>query len=321
MSKILAADIGGTNMRMAVVSQSAVGAVIEHEYRAHVALSEYRAPSAAAAETYVIQVISEAMRPILQQHAITAVGVGFPGFFDADGETLLASPNLPQLKHVRLASRLSDQLSCVVRMQNDALCAALGEWRDGAGKGQTDLLHVTLGTGVGGGLILADSPFVGQHGMAMELGHVRTACGELARMCGCGGSGCVETYASAQGVLKSYQLACGDEHGSSVTAPAQVAELAKDGDAAALHAFEQAGCHLGKALAHVVTLLDLRTITVSGGLMGAWDLLHPPLMASLNEHVIPMLQGQVVVLPTLLSDQAGLLGAAELVRMELVRRT
>lgn len=313
MAKILAADIGGTNIRMAVVEDASIVA----EYRQQLRFSRHRSDSDEQAQAYMIRVLVDAMLPFLETHAVKAVGIGFPGFFDRSGEVLLASPNLPQLKQVRLSDQLSQALGLPVVTQNDALCAAVGEWSCGAGQGCDDLLHVTLGTGVGGGVILQGVPFSGGHGMAMELGHLRTEDSPSARLCGCGGLGCVEMYASAQGLVQSFVHDGGDAD----AAAKQVFELAQQGDQVAVRAFELAGLHLGKALAHAVALLDVRAISFSGGLMGGWSLLQPCIQSSLDEHCIPILQGEVRLMSSILDDHAGLLGAAYLAEKNLAQKS
>ena len=203
---------------------------------------------------------------------------------------------------------LSDALHIPVTAQNDALCAAIGELHFGAAKGQANLLHITLGTGVGGGLILNHTPYTGESGMAMEFGHLRVDTDHAAaRACGCGGNGCVEAYASASAVAEHYARLSGVSCNSKL-----IHTKALQGDANAIHALSHAGHMLGKAIAEASKLLDIHTITISGGLTGAWSFLHPAIMQSLNQQLIPPMQGKIHVLASTLDDRAGLLGAAVL---------
>ncbi|ATX81650.1 glucokinase [Mariprofundus ferrinatatus] len=301
MTRVLAADIGGTNLRLAVVSEN--GTILE-EGRFEARLSSHGQTSQKEAQTCVIQTLSKAIIPFMEQHPTPAIGIGFPGFFHGNSGVLAASPNLPLLEDFALAERLSEQLGMHVAVQNDALCAAIGEQRFGAGKGKTNLLHITLGTGVGGGLILNDSPYTGEHGMAMEFGHLRVVT-KHGRECGCGNSGCLEAYASATAVADRFYLASG------IKADArQVFKLACDGNKEAVSILAEAGSYLGQAIAESVKLLDLESVTISGGLSHAWEFIHPSLMNTLNENLIPPLRGKVKVLPSSLNDNAGLLGAA-----------
>jgi len=301
----LAADIGGTHIRAAMVDSLGN---ISHEQRIEAHLSGNN-----CSEADLIHTLSTLFQGMLEQHPeIQAIGMGFPGFFIGNTGILAASPNLPQLHDVPLASQLSQHLSLPVMVQNDALCAAMGEYRFGAGKGQSNLLHITLGTGVGGGLILNNMPYTGEGGMAMEFGHLRTSYSDNSRLCGCGGYGCVEAYASATALISQYF-----EHTGTSSTPRDIYALACQGDIFPKQLFEQAGKHLGRAIAEAVKLLDVRTITISGGLIGAWPILEPAIKASLDTNLIPPLKGKVNVLASSLQDHAGLLGAAALTSLEV----
>ncbi|MDX8406434.1 MAG: ROK family protein [Mariprofundus sp.] len=300
MPVILAADIGGTNVRAAIID--AAGAIL-HEQRVAALLS---APDLQA--NAMIDMIADIFRPMLD-NTIVAIGLGFPGFFRGSSGILAASPNLPNISELALADALHAALGIPVAAQNDALCAAIGEHRFGAGKDAQNLLHITLGTGVGGGLILHNQPWTGEHGMAMEFGHLRVA---NERLCGCGLHGCLETYASATAVSRLYA----EQTGAQLSAAA-IYDNACTGDTQAIRVIEQAGHYLGAAIAEAIKLLDIHTITISGGLTGAWAMLHPALMNSLNERLIPPLRNTVTVHATTLGDQAGLLGAAVIAQQTL----
>lgn len=300
MSQVLAIDIGGTNFRLALADESGA---LHNEYRFEGRLSDHRQSTQESAEIFVIKSLCEAIGPLLKQHDVSAIGIGFPGFFHGNTGILAASPNLPLLREFALTKKLSEQLDIPVSAQNDALCAAIGEHRFGAGQGKESLLHITLGTGVGAGLILQREPYSGEHGMAMEFGHL---CVEKnGRSCGCGNNGCLETYASATAVA----LRVNEKSGEKVTAH-QVYQQALNGNRDAAVSLEEAGSYLGQGIAEAVKLLDIGTVTISGGLCGAWKFLHPPLVTTLNNNLIPPLQGKVDVLRSTLGDSAGLLGAA-----------
>ncbi|MDX8404217.1 MAG: ROK family protein, partial [Mariprofundaceae bacterium] len=194
---ILAADIGGTNIRAAVVTSQGN---ITHEMRAQIDLGDKNIE-----EKELIERLSLFFDEMIQKNrSIKAIGIGFPGFFLGNSGVLVSSPNLPKLHNVELAKKLSNKLNIPVHIQNDALCAAIGEHRFGAGGKSDNLLHITLGTGIGGGLILNNSPYTGESGMAMEFGHLSIVHDEHARTCGCGGRGCVEAYASATAIAARY---------------------------------------------------------------------------------------------------------------------
>jgi len=208
------------------------------------------------------------------------------------------------LHNVALAAYLTDKVNLPVVVDNDANCAALGEWKFGAGKQAQSLLHLTLGTGVGGGLVRDGAMVSGDSGMALEIGHLRVNWAADAHLCGCGGRGCLEQYASATAVARAFGQG-GDA--------AQVFAKACAGDTTAIAVYDQAGAILGGAIAQAVKLFDVHTITISGGMIGAWDYFYPALQQSLMENLLPPQQGTVAVRASTLNDQAGLLGAAALV--------
>lgn len=306
MSDVLAADIGGTNLRIARVQDD--GAIVD-ETRLQTDFSNLKGLSHQEAETYILNTLAKAAQPLLDNQ-VAGLGLGFPGFFIGHSGVLASSPNIPQLCNFELATRLSNILDLPVAAQNDALCAAIGEAQFGAGKGKKNLLHLTLGTGIGGGLILNNTAYTGEGGMAMEFGHLRVTHGHDARVCGCGGKGCVEAYASATAICARYAETTGQYRDTKT-----IFERAQNGEPQAFDILNSAGNYLGSAMAEAIKLLDIHTVTISGGLIGAWSLLHPAIMVSLDNNVIPPLKGKVQVLASTLDDNAGILGAATLAGM------
>jgi glucokinase len=308
MRRVLAADVGGTNVRVAIVDAAGH---IHARHRQQAELSRLQAGTPDEAARQVLSVLEAAFRP-LRDAAPDAIGIGigFPGFFRAHSGVLAASPNVPGLVDFPLAERLSQRLGLPVAAHNDALTACLGEARFGAGKGHAHLMHITLGTGVGGGVVIDGAPYAGEGGMSMEIGHLRVVdpADPGARPCGCGGRGCLETYASATAVAARYAK----EAGRDGVTPIEIHERAGSGEALAQRVLTEAGAYLGQAIAEAAKLLDIRTVTVGGGLSLAWEWLHPALMARMEERLIPPQRGQVQVLHSTLGDDAGLLGAAAL---------
>lgn len=308
MSTILAADIGGTNIRAAIINGEGE---IAQQMRSQAAFGDRN-----TSQEDLVARLSDFFSDIIQNNSISAVGIGFPGFFLGDSGVLVSSPNLPKLHMVELASELSSALAIPVHIQNDALCAAIGEHRFGAGKGSANLLHVTLGTGVGGGLILDQRPYTGENGMAMEFGHLTVAHDNNARSCGCGGLGCVEAYASATAISARYA-----EKTAKQTDAKNIYQFARKGDKQAISLIESTGHYLGIALAQAIKLLDIHTVTISGGLTGSWPLLHPAIILAMNANLIPPLKGKINVLKSTLDDNAGLLGAAAIASRTVSSRT
>jgi len=300
----LALDVGGTNIRMALVNRS--GHIIARQ-QYNKSFSHMCASSGNHARAEVLRILTSAIGSLLTSRSdVHSIGIGFPGFFNQRKGMLVSSPNIPELIDFPLAEQLSEAVSLPVYAQNDAVLAALGEFHFGVGKNLKSLLHLTLGTGVGSGLILNGVPYTGESGMAMEMGHLCVI--PNGRHCGCGGTGCLETCASASGVTARY-----NEAGHSQLASAEdVYRKALDGDKLAVQILQEAGSYLGQAIAEAVKLLDIHNISISGGLSGAWEFLSEPMQVSLNAHLIPPLKEQVKLHHSQLGDDAGLLGAAML---------
>jgi len=302
-SLVLAIDVGGTHIRLAAVGASGH---IQGRLKRLAALSGLSATADDAVGERVLGILADAMWQIRKRYSVQAVGVGFPGFFYGNTGVLASSPNIPALHEFPLAAKLSEAMSLPVLVQNDATVAALGESRFGAGRDCENLLHLTLGTGVGGGLILNGSPYTGEGGMAMEIGHLRVV--SKGRSCGCGGMGCLEAYASATAIATRYS----EISGRPVKDAEHVYQRAKKGDHTARQMFGEAAGHLGYAIAEAVKLLDVHHISISGGLTGAWDLLSDPMAETMNAYLIPPLKGLIDIRRSRLGDNAGLLGAAAL---------
>ncbi len=294
----VALDVGGTHLRAARADIR--GGIVGTPTRVHADFSRLQGTRDAVLER-VIEQIAQLVAPLCAGGV--PVGIGFPGYV-SDG-VVLGAPNIPALVEVPLEALLAKRLKTEVRIENDANCAALGEWRFGAGARAPSLLHLTLGTGVGGGWVRDGRIERGSHGMALEIGHLRIDWRDDAPPCGCGARGCLEQFASASAVARHY--------GETGIDAREVYRRAQVGDARARRVLHQAGEALGGAIAQAVKLLDLRTVTVSGGLTGAWDYLQPALAAALDANLIPPHRGKVVVRRSTLDDTAGLLGAAALV--------
>lgn len=305
---LIGIDVGGTNLRLGVVdydeaSPSACFRLIE-EKRFHTDFSNF----------CKIHTPEQAWRAILNATAvaidsmhvkypnISAVGIGFPGFIDPHTQRISQSPNLPGLIDVDLSADLSLLVELPVITENDALAAAYGEYVARAVQIK-HLIYLGLGTGVGGGLILNGQPFPGQHGVAMEVGHMTVQ--PNGRLCGCGNYGCMEQYASASGVAISYLEATGQEYSARA-----IANLAHQGDKHAITAYSLAGKALAQALAQVLKVVDVPNVVIGGGMSAAWPLIEPTFTKQLNEDLIPALRGKVEVSISSMGDQAGIIGAA-----------
>jgi glucokinase len=174
-----------------------------------------------------------------------------------------------------------------------------------------NLIYLGLGTGVGGGLILNGQPFQGQHGVAMEVGHITVQ--QSGRLCGCGNRGCMEQYASASGVAISYFEATGQQSDAH-----EIANRAHAGDVYAIAAYTTAAIALAQALAHILKVIDVTNVVIGGGMSAGWSLMEPYFMRQLNDDLISTLRGKVNVTISNMGDQAGIIGAAMLAQQKVV---
>ncbi len=243
--------------------------------------------------------------------ADASVGVGSPGLIDHARGIVLECPNLKVLENVPLRDELARRLGFAnerVFLENDANAAAVGEGWLGAGRTQRDLLLVTLGTGVGGGLILDGKLYAGPGGMAGEMGHV--CIDPEGPWCGCGRRGCVEQYASATAAKRRAR-----ELGLPAEAPGdleQLAAIARQRPGPERDLLVAIGRDLGRGLAVAVTLLDLRCFVVGGGFGAALDVLLPGVRAGIVERSYGQRLATVQILPAELGADAGWIGAARL---------
>lgn len=296
---LVGVDVGGTNLRIGVVD----GLKVVGEQRIQADFTGLcRSLPEAQALAAIRAVLADTLGATLRNFpAVSAIGIGFPGFIDPATGSVSQSPNLPGLRNVDLVTPLREQLGLPVIIENDALAAAYGEYAL-SGREVPGLIYLGLGTGVGGGLIQGGKPFPGEHGVAMEVGHIIVEPG--GRPCGCGNQGCLEQYASASGVALSYFEATGTRKSA-----AEIAQLA---DAPAISAYELAGAKLAQALAHILKVADVGHVVIGGGMGAAWKLMEPSFAVRLESDLIPVLRGRISVTLSQAGDQAGMIGAAML---------
>jgi glucokinase len=245
---------------------------------------------------------------------IGAVGMGAPGIIGADGGVRV-SPNLPELNGRALAADLEGLLGLPTVVVNDANAICWGEALFGAGKCFASFLTVTLGTGVGGGLVLGRRIWTGADGAAGEIGHLTVV--PQGRPCGCGNHGCLEQYASATGIVLGARerLAAGRKGLLAEVPPEEltshaVSEAARRDDPLALAVFEEAGRALGQALAGVANLLNLDGAVVTGGASESFDLLLPWIQQEIRQRAFELPGKRLRIVRGELGDDAGILGAA-----------
>jgi glucokinase len=239
---------------------------------------------------------------------LAGVACGVAGIVDPAG-WIRSAPNLQLLDNYELQAHLQRELNLPALVINDANAIAWGEACYGGGQGFDSFLTLTLGTGVGGGLILQRQLWQGACGGAGEIGHL--AVEAMGRPCGCGSHGCLEQYASGQGIKQNFQELGGAETGEAGDSIG-IARLARGGDPVARSAFDLAGRYLGQGIAGVANLLNLEGVLFSGGLSGCLDLLRPSLEQELARRAFAVNRQQLQLVMAHLGEQAGMLGAASL---------
>jgi glucokinase len=312
MSLACGIDVGGTKIAGGIVDDS--GTILE-ELRV-----ESPATDAVAIEAAIEKLVGE----LRTRHPIDAVGVGAAGYIDKARAVVLFAPNLAW-RDLDLKSDLERTLDLPVVVENDANAAAWGEFQFGAGHDVDDLLLITVGTGVGGGLVLDGSLYRGAFGVGAEIGHMRVVPEGI--RCGCGNRGCFEQYASGSALVREARAAA--REGSlmaaelleraggdiqRITGPL-VTEAAQDGDTFANELLASLGRWLGEGIASLAAILDPAVVVIGGGVSAADELLLGPTRAAFAAQLTgrghrPMLE----IRKARLGNRAGLIGAADLTR-------
>ena len=302
MALAIGMDVGGTNIRFGVFE----GKKLVETTRLEANIGAVcRALTFETAPAEVIRILSAEIQVLLKKYpTIQAVGVGFPGFIDPTTKKIMQSPNLPHLKDFDLGTLLSKAINLPVVLENDANAAAFGEYSL-INNASESLIYIGLGTGVGGGLVLAGQLYAGQHGCAMEVGHIIVK--PSGRQCGCGNLGCMETYASATGVSTTYF-----ESTKQQKSAAEIAALADADDRHAIFAYETAAIALAQALASILKVIDVNNVVIGGGMSHAWHLMQSVFNVRLQADLIPVLRDKVTIKISTANDTAGMLGAAML---------
>ena len=269
--------------------------------------------------------ICDAAGELIAHHDVKAVGIGAAGFVSSDRSTVLFAPNLAW-RNEPLGARVAEKLQIPVVVENDANAAAWGEFAFGAAKDVEHMLCLTIGTGIGGGVVIAGELLRGANGVAAELGHMRVVPG--GHRCGCGARGCLEQYASGRalvrearaqaesGSLSAAQMlsVCGITGPADLTGP-MITTAAMGGDPLAVELFEDLGRWLGEGLASLVTMFDPTLVVIGGGVSAAKDLLMTSAEVAF-ERTLPAKANRPHPSFCLaqLGNDAGLIGAADLAR-------
>lgn len=307
-------DIGGTKIIGGVVDPS--GEIIDRERR--------ETPREGGLAT--VDRIADVAKELASRHSVDAVGVSLAGFISKDRKRMETNPNIANMKGLAIHDELERATGLAIHLENDANCAAWGEFRFGAGKEANPMVMITVGTGIGGGLVIDGKLLIGAFGTAGEMGHVPVI--PNGEICGCGMRGCLEQYASGNALrryvrraiestpnLGSKILAMGNGQVDGIQGP-HITAAAKDGDPIALAAFNEIGEWLGYAISGFSSVIDPEVVVIGGGVVDAGEILLDPIRASFNKHS-PMRTSHPMaeIVAARLGNDAGIVGVADLARI------
>lgn len=305
---IIGVDLGGTNIKAGAVGLD--GKVL---FRTRLSTDADEGPG------HVADRIAQAVRQCLDniqggRGAVAGVGVGSPGPLDFETGVVVFTPNLRGWHNVPLRSMVEERTGLPGALENDANAAALGEQWAGAGRGASSLVMFTLGTGIGGGIVLDGQVWHGFGGVAAEIGHM--SINPDGPTCGCGSKGCIEAYASATAMVRRMHetIASGcrtslADRSGELTAR-DIHEAALAGDEAALENLEMTGFYLGVAISNTMHILNPEVIVLSGGVAAAGEMLMDPIQRTIRQRAIEASRLNVKVCFGALGDDAGVVGAA-----------
>ena len=314
MAHTIGIDVGGTKILGGVVDES--GSV----------LATARTDTPRQGGRDLTQAISDIAKELLVDHDVSSIGVSAAGFVSSDRKTMLATPNIADWNGVNLDYELTNLIGLPVIIENDANAAAWGEAKFGAGRNQAHMMMLTVGTGIGGGIVVNGALYRGAFGIAAEFGHIRVV--PDGHLCGCGARGCFEQYASGNALLRHAReaisaspeiarnlLSRGDGTVAGLTGSA-ITDAAREGDPVALAAFTTTGQWLGAGIASLSVILDPACVVIGGGVIEAGEILLKPTREALErtmpfagKHPYPQ------IIAAQLGNEAGLVGVADLARL------
>lgn len=307
-------DVGGTNVKIALVDFD--GKIIYSNTVPTRAEMGYEAG---------VNNIKQAIKELMQETSATAktieaIGFGLPGQIDYKEGLVKNLPNIPGWVNIPLAKIMEEEFSIPARLDNDVRCAALGELNFGAGKGCENLICITVGTGIGSGIVLNGKLVRGAANAAGEIGHIKMQM-TGGPLCGCGDYGCFEAYASGPAIVTmAKEYISGGKSAKykemapdGIITPYLVAQAALQGDAVSIQIFKQMGKIIGTGLASVVNLLNPQKIIIGGGVADAGDILLEPIRQTILDRAMPIQGQSVEVVPAQLANSAGVIGASLLI--------
>ncbi len=316
MAKRIGIDVGGTNVKIALVDEK--GKIIYSNSVPTYAKMGYE---------YTVNNIKQAIRDLMKETNTTeknieGIGFDFPGQVDCKTGVVKLAPNIPGWVNVPIAQMIEEEFHIPTRIDNDVRCAALGELKFGAGKGCENFVCITVGTGIGSGLVINGKVVRGASNAAGEIGHIKLQMTN-GPICGCGDTGCLEAFASGPSIVamaqdyikggkstKFREMAAAE--GGEIT-PYMVAKAAEEGDPVAKRIFEIVGEYIGIGLTSVINLLNPEKVIIGGGVAEAGELLLEPIRRTVKERAMVVAGEAVEIVPAQLGNSAGVIGASMLI--------
>lgn len=314
MKLTMGIDVGGTKVLGGVVNSA--GEI----------LSTARKETAPEGGMAAVQVIAEVAKELMQSHEVEAIGISVPGFISSDRSTVVGTPNISGWNGLAIDEKLTALIGVDVVVENDANAAIWGEYKFGAGRGTENIVMLTLGTGVGGGVVTDGHLYRGAFGMSAELGHVRLVPDGL--LCGCGARGCLEQYGSGSALVRIAResaaanpdaakklLSLGSGKSSEIRG-LEITQAANSGDEFAIGIFNQLGDSVGAGIATICAALDPSHVIIGGGVIEAGEILLKPIRESMVRNMpFSGLHPFPEIIPAQLGDMAGLVGLSDLARI------
>ncbi len=310
---VLAADVGGTNTRMAIVAGNGD---IHTLLKKSTHCKDGREEMIKFLVSFARETIEKSKVSI---DVISGMGIGFPGPLNAETGIIFNPPNLNGWDSVPLMSIIENELEVPVAIENDANAAALGEWWKGAGTGTSSLFCITLGTGVGGGIVLDGKVWHGASSIAGEIGHTTVIRDGL--LCSCGNIGCLETYACSGGILKRVNQALLERSNSGrpqlLTNLKQIDQMIAQDNETVLDVIKETGVILGIAIANLANFLNPEMVVLFGGVTNLGEPLIGPLKKEVNIRAFKEATDSLRIELSMLGDNSGVLGAARSILSKL----
>lgn len=307
-------DIGGTNIKIALV-----------DFNGKIVYSNTTPTRAEMGYEAGINNIKQAIKELMaetkaDEKSIEAIGFGLPGQIDYKAGIVKNLPNIPGWVNIPLAQIIEDEFKIPTKLDNDVRCAALGELNFGAGKGCENLICITVGTGIGSGIVLNGKLVRGAANAAGEIGHIKMDM-TGGPLCGCGDYGCFEAYASGPAIVTmAREYISGGKSAKykemapdGIITPYIVAQAALQGDAVSIQIFKQMGKIIGLGLTSVINLLNPEKIIIGGGVADAGDILLEPIRKTILDRAMPIQAEAVQIVPAQLANTAGVIGASLLI--------